>query len=151
VAFGVAHPRGARNHNARLHRHPGWGQVFADFKNNLMYVIKKNGGHVRLQLGSPDANSVVKGMTPTKNAPPGIKHPPSTGHMPIGAPLELHGSKPAQAVGETLHFDNRVGIRNRALRERGRSLHILDHMAPPPPKPVTIQDHSGGMVSFNIA
>jgi hypothetical protein len=29
--------------------------------------------------------------------------------------------------------------------------HILNHMAPPPPKPVTIQDHSGGMVQFSIA
>jgi hypothetical protein len=77
--------------------------------------------------------------------------PHSTSHMPIGGPLELPGSKPAQAVGERLHFDNRIGIRNRALRDRGRSLHILDHVAPPPPKPVTIQDHSGGMVQFSIA
>jgi hypothetical protein len=79
-----------------------------------------------------------------------LGHPHSTGHMPIGAPLELPGAKPAQASGERLHFDNRVGIRNKALRERGRSLHILDHVAPPPPKPVTIQDNSGGMVQYSI-
>jgi hypothetical protein len=32
----------------------------------------------------------------------------------------------------------------------GHAGHILDHMAPPPPKSVTIQDHSGGMIQYNI-
>ena len=70
----------------------GGDRVFADFENNLMYVIKKNGGHVRLRLGSPDANSITNRMTPTQNAPPSIKHPHSTGRMPVGAPMDLPGS-----------------------------------------------------------
>jgi hypothetical protein len=118
----------------------GGDQVFADFKNNLMYVIKKNGGHVRLQLGSPDANAIVKGMMPTKNAPPGIKHPET--------PTPTHNWGPWHAGGTP------SGPIIDAPRSRSgphpRNGHILDSMAPPPPKPVTINDHSGGMVQYSI-
>jgi hypothetical protein len=102
----------------------GGDQLFADFENNLMYVIKKNGGHVRLRLGSPDADSIVKRMSPTM---PGVKGRVSdyvrakdaydAPAPAIPAPLQLPGAKPSQDVGETLKFDNRVGLRNRALRD----------------------------------
>ena len=117
-----------------------------------MYVIKKNGGHVRLRLGSPDANSITNRMTPTQNAPPAIKHPHSTGRMPVGAPMDLPGSTPPRAVGESLHYDNDVGLRNMALRQRGRALHILDHMdVRPPPGQIMIDNQSGGSVQVTVS
>jgi hypothetical protein len=134
----------------------GGDKVFADFENNLMYVIKKNGGHVRLRLGSPDATSITNRMTPTSSGSAAVKngalpaHPHSTGHIPIGAPLDLPGSAPPKNVGERLEYD-RYGQHSRNAALRARGTHILDHMAPPPPKPVTIQDHSGGMVQFGLA
>ncbi len=106
----------------------GGERVFADFENNLMYVIKKNGGHVRLRLGSPDANSILNRMQPTKNAPPSISHPHSTRRMPIAAPMDLPGATPAQSAGEKLGYESGYGLRNPALRRRGRALHILDHI-----------------------
>ena len=128
----------------------GGDRVFADFENNLMYVIKKNGGHVRLRLGSPDANSITSRMTPTQNAPPSIKHPHSTGRMPIGAPMDLLGATPPRAVGESLHYDNDVGLRNMSLRQRGRALHILDHMDHrAPPGPIVISNQAGVQVTVS--
>jgi len=127
----------------------GGDQVFADFENNLMYVIKKNGGHVRLRLGSPDAASIVKRMTPTANTPPALKHPPSTGRMPIGEPLQLPGAAPGMKIGDTLHFDNHVGLWNKALRMRG---HILDHMDNgPPPGPIVVHDMTGGSATVTLS
>ena len=130
----------------------GGDRVFADFENNLMYVIKKNGGHVRLRLGSPDANSITSRMTPTPNAPPSIRHPHSTGRMPIGAPMDLLGATPPRAVGESLHYDNDVGLRNMALRQRGRALHILDHMdLGPPPGPIIVHNQTGGSAQVTVS
>ena len=130
----------------------GGERVFADFENDLMYVIKKNGGHVRLRLGSPDANSILNRMQPTKNAPPSISRPHSTGRMPIAAPLDLPGAMPAQSVGESLGVDNKFGLRNPALRQRGRALHILDHVDKGPPKgPIVVHDMTGGSVNVSIS
>jgi hypothetical protein len=57
----------------------------------------------------------------------------------VGKTLELPTATPSQGGGY---------VGNAALKRRGRNGgHILDHIAPAPPKPVTIQDHSGGMVT----
>jgi hypothetical protein len=151
----------------------GGDQVFADFENNLMYVIKKNGGHVRLRLGSPDAVSITNRMTPTAIGAAAVKNKalPSRPVTPtpvhhwgpwhadgwaggpiISEPMQLPGSKPAQAVGEDLGFDNNVGIRNRALRNRGRALHILDHIdKSAPPGPIVIHDMTGGSAQVTVS
>jgi hypothetical protein len=69
-----------------------------------------------------------------------------------GAPMELPGAKPPQAVGEGLGYDNAVGLRNMALRRRGHALHILDHMDKgPPPGPIVIHDMTGGSVHVSVS
>ena len=76
-----------------------------------------------------------------------MDHPHSTGRMPVGSPMDLLGATPPRAVGESLHYDNDVGLRNMALRQRGRALHILDHMdIRPPPGPIVVHDMTGGTV-----
>ena len=70
----------------------------------------------------------------------------------FNAPLELPGATPPQATGETLRYDNAVGLRNMALRRRGHALHILDHMDKgPPPGPIVVHDMTGGSAHVTIS
>jgi hypothetical protein len=71
----------------------GGDKVFADFETNLMYVLKKNGGHVRLRLGSPDAASITKRMTPTSS----------------GSAAERSGVLPSRPVSKTPTHSSDVG------------------------------------------
>jgi hypothetical protein len=131
----------------------GGDRVFADFENNLLYVLKKNGGHVRLRLGSLEATSITKRMTKTSTGEAAARSLPSRPVSPtpghIRAPLELPGAMPPQAAGERLGFDNQVGLRNMALRRRG---HVLDHMSKgSPPGPIIINNQTGGGVQVTVS
>lgn len=67
-------------------------------------------------------------------------------------PLQLPGATPAQSVGEFLGADNKFGLRNLALRRRGRALHILDHIDKGPPTgPIIVHDMTGGSVNVSIS
>ena len=135
----------------------GGDKVFADFKNDLLYVMKANGGHVRLRLGSPDANAIVSRMRPTSAASKGrvsdyIADKKAYDAPGAGPPLQLPGARPDMGIGDTLKYDNLVGLRNPALKARGRSLHILDHMDKgPPPGPITIDNQTGGAAQVTVS
>jgi hypothetical protein len=69
-----------------------------------------------------------------------------------GAPMALPGAKPAQEVGDILGHDNAIGLRNPALRQRGRALHILDHIdRGPPPGPIIVHDMTGGSINISVS
>jgi hypothetical protein len=73
------------------------------------------------------------------------------------APMTLPGAAPATPVGGKLGVDNNIGLRNPALRNRGRALHSLD------PKPaaggidphisaghLTVYDYTGGATTVTM-
>jgi hypothetical protein len=150
----------------------GGDRVFADFENDLMYVVKKNGGHVRLRLGSPDAASITNRMTPTSSGAAAVRsgalpsRPVSTtpvhnwgpwhaGGTPSGAIIDApspasSGVDAALAESVDDRFAEMQRNRNPSLKRRGG--HILDHMDHgPPPGPIVIDNQSGGSVQVTVS
>jgi N-acetylmuramoyl-L-alanine amidase len=95
---------------------------------------------------NPHHKLATEGLTIAEAVRHGMA-PVTTPSAPIEIPLTKRTLM--NYAGGSIDLD--AGVHNAALKRRGRnSGHILDHMAPPPPKPITLQDHTGGMVQFSI-